>query len=159
MKTSRCCLLFTAAVALIFLSSCRTVSQGPKPVLEKAQPVNALGATPLHEAARNGHLETARVLLDRGADVNARDSRGLTPLHYAASNGHLDTARMLVKMGAKAEAEDKGGITPVHLAAAMGHPAMVEFLIRAANEKPAQAESPEPAESDSSGRIASATRP
>ncbi len=46
--------------------------------------VNACGgvtrATALHLAARRGHVEVARALLDSGAAVNARDRKGDTPL-------------------------------------------------------------------------------
>lgn len=47
----------------------------------------ALG-TPLHEAARLGKREAARVLLDYGADSTIKDSLGFTPLETARKNGH-----------------------------------------------------------------------
>jgi uncharacterized protein len=37
--------------------------------------------TPLHFACNGGHLEVARLLIDRGADINARDMNGNTALH------------------------------------------------------------------------------
>jgi ankyrin repeat protein len=54
--------------------------------------------TPLHQAATAGNLESARLLLDAGADPNA-GSRG-TPLAGAAYAGHLEIARLLVERGA-----------------------------------------------------------
>ncbi len=50
---------------------------------------HALGAglSPLHLAAQGGHLEVMRLLLDIGADVNARDGRGYTALHFAICFG------------------------------------------------------------------------
>lgn len=47
----------------------------------------AAGRTALHAAAEEGDLEAARILLDAGADVNARMNDGRTPLHQAAANG------------------------------------------------------------------------
>ena len=50
---------------------------------------NLFGETPLHYAiaacleAPLMHLEVARLLIDRGADVNAKDESGDTPIDYA----------------------------------------------------------------------------
>ena len=43
--------------------------------------------TPLMRACECGQIKVALLLLQRGADKEARDSRGLTPLHYAAAGG------------------------------------------------------------------------
>ncbi|KAL4618200.1 cyclin-dependent kinase 4 inhibitor C-like [Arapaima gigas] len=53
------------------------------------------GSTPLHDAARLGFLDTARVLVRFGAQVDARDSRHLRPMDLAEQNGHLDVAELL----------------------------------------------------------------
>jgi ankyrin repeat protein len=54
--------------------------------------------TPLTRAAYAGHLEAARLLLARGADIN---DGAVTPLYWAASRGHLEVARTLVRGGAR----------------------------------------------------------
>jgi uncharacterized protein len=51
-------------------------------------------------ACRNGHTAVAAVLLERGADVNAKGILGGTALHWAAINGHKDTVAFLVAHGA-----------------------------------------------------------
>ena len=57
------------------------------------------GTTGLHLAAR--HPAAMRLLLDRGADPNARDrDDNATPLHFAAANGNLEGVRMLLDGGA-----------------------------------------------------------
>ncbi|HEX2752458.1 MAG TPA: ankyrin repeat domain-containing protein [Alphaproteobacteria bacterium] len=43
----------------------------------------AKGSTPLHAAALLGHDDIARLLLEKGADINARNNEGHTPLDYA----------------------------------------------------------------------------
>ena len=61
-------------------------------------------ATALDRAARNGHLEIARLLLLQSrADVDRVTSAGRTALHLAAKNGHLEVARLLLQR------EDGGG--------------------------------------------------
>jgi hypothetical protein len=53
------------------------------------------GLTPLVFAAREGHVDTARALLDAGAPVNQTTEYGWTPLLTAVNNRHLKLAAML----------------------------------------------------------------
>jgi len=59
-------------------------------------------ATALHAAARRGHLEIARTLLDCGAAMNARDRKGDTPLQRAINCGKSEISRLLLERGAAA---------------------------------------------------------
>jgi uncharacterized protein len=61
-------------------------------------------------------LATAEVLLDAGADVNARDARGRTALHAAAARGYNDVVKYLVERGAALDAADADGMKPVDAA-------------------------------------------
>jgi ankyrin repeat protein len=58
----------------------------------------------------------ARLLLERGADVNARAKDGLTPLHAASSFAELAAVRLLLEHGADVKAEDNHGRTSLHAA-------------------------------------------
>ena len=73
--------------------------------------------TPLHRASFNGHHEVVRLLIDKGASVDAIDNGGWTPLHCAAYSSHLETARLLVHAGARdVRAKNQFGCTPSELA-------------------------------------------
>jgi hypothetical protein len=83
---------------------------------------------PLHIAAVNGKLETARLLLLQGAQINASDQFGCTPLHRAASNGHTGIVRLLLEQGADAYAQEYNGVSALHLASLHGHFPVVNLL-------------------------------
>jgi hypothetical protein len=73
--------------------------------------------TPLHVAAIAGHAEAASVLLERGADPNARGRYDMTPLHWASMRGRAEVVSLLVKRGARHDARNIYGLTPLHEAA------------------------------------------
>ncbi|HEX4998511.1 MAG TPA: ankyrin repeat domain-containing protein [Terriglobia bacterium] len=75
--------------------------------------------TPLMFAAREGHVDAARLLLDAGADVNAVDKNGITPLFMAISNNRVPMARLLIDRGADIHARDWYGRTPLFAAIEM----------------------------------------
>ena len=57
-------------------------------------------------AAREGHGEVVRVLLERGTDADSRDVQGSTPLRMALQGRHGKVARPLLGNGTDAEARD-----------------------------------------------------
>jgi ankyrin repeat protein len=59
-------------------------------------------ARPLHSAVAAGRIEVATVLLEAGADPNARQRGGFTPLMAAERSGHLDLVELLIRHGAVA---------------------------------------------------------
>jgi ankyrin repeat protein len=61
-------------------------------------------------------LDAARLLLDGGADVNARDAAGRTALHAAASQGYTELAMLLAERGADLSATDAQGVGVVDAA-------------------------------------------
>nr|XP_015840312.1 PREDICTED: ankyrin repeat domain-containing protein 17 isoform X7 [Tribolium castaneum] len=88
------------------------------------------GLTPLMEAASGGYVEVGRVLLDKGADVNATPvpSSRDTALTIAADKGHVRFVELLLCRGAQIEVKNKKGNSPLWLAANGGHLAVVELL-------------------------------
>ena len=71
---------------------------------------NNLDRTPLHWAAANGHLETARLLVDRGAAVEAKDKYGMRALLWSAWFGRKEVFEFLLQeVEADAKATNKQG--------------------------------------------------
>ncbi|KAL8407811.1 hypothetical protein RB594_006580 [Gaeumannomyces avenae] len=87
------------------------------------------GHTPLRWAAEEGCEAFTRLLIENGADIEAKDSDRRTPLHYAAGYGHEAVARLLAEQGADIEAKDRDRRTPLHWAACNGHEAVVNLLV------------------------------
>ena len=52
------------------------------------------GQTPLHRAARSGHLDICKILLENIMDKNPITNNGWTPLHYAAKSGHFEVCKI-----------------------------------------------------------------
>lgn len=121
----------------------------------------------LRAAARNGHTETALVLVDAGASLRAAmytavesgDKRSVATLLQAGANpsaglreaverGHADVLAALIEAGANPTARLREGrrrgpilyVRPIHLAAWRGHAAAVRTLIAAGAECNAKAE-------------------
>ena len=82
---------------------------------------NPMRIQPLHAAAAGRHGDVAGLLIDAGAEVNARQSHGWTPLHSAAANGDGELVDRLVAAGADPAATNDDGKTAADVARAGGH--------------------------------------
>lgn len=92
----------------------RLMLENGVPVDEKTDKDNEIlqEATPLHLAAYYGRYESAKVLLEFGADTNARDVNEMTPLHIAVMRNQKQIVELLIKENANPNAFDKVGNTP-----------------------------------------------
>jgi ankyrin repeat protein len=108
---------------IALISAIHTGSKSDIEKLLQAKPgiVNApdqAGSTPLQHAAGFGSLATMKLLLDKGADVNAKNRRASTPLHWAIPNE--EKVRMLLEHGAAVDTKQADGRTPLYDAASAG---------------------------------------
>lgn len=84
---------------------------------------------PLHAAIALGDsLETIKLLLEAGADVNAAQAGGFTPLHQAAAAGKLDVIAVLLEHGARREVRCDQGKLPADYARERSHASAAEML-------------------------------
>ena len=95
------------------------------------------GGTPLHYAVGEGRNEIAKLLIAKGANVNAKDGNGSTPLHYAAEEGlntpyeeegHKEIAELLIANGVDVNAKKNNGWTPLDLAELRAHKETADLL-------------------------------
>jgi ankyrin repeat protein len=87
--------------------------------------------TPLMMAAYDGYTEIAALLLEKGAEVNAKGGvdMDMTPLIYAASQDRLDTVKLLIEKGANVNVKTKYGWTPLFFAVSRSKLDIAKLLI------------------------------
>ena len=99
---------------------------------ETLEEIPKKGITPLEWAARKGHQDVVKVLLDNNADVNAsRHTDGATALYVAAQNGHGEVVKLLIDKSADVNASrhTDDGSTALYVAAQNGHGEVVKLLL------------------------------
>ena len=102
-------------------------------IVEHSQDVNTRGfdnkETPLHVASRRGHADIAQLLLEHGADGNAKDGQNLTPLHLPSEYGHVKVVGILLEHGADTEAQGRLCRSPLSKASSRGHVEVCRVLL------------------------------
>jgi ankyrin repeat protein len=87
--------------------------------------------TPLLNAAEEGHVATAKILIQYGADMDITtiSKSTMSSLHTAAQHGHHEMVKLLVESGADVNQEADDGWTPLHQAVYVRQKKVVETLI------------------------------
>ncbi len=93
--------------------------------------IQSIGCTPLYVAAGvpDANDNLIGLLLEAGANPNARDPRGQIPLHAAAQGWRISGVELLVSAGSDVNAADKEGRTPAMIAFELGHADMFDLMV------------------------------
>jgi ankyrin repeat protein len=102
---------------------------GKSPIFPEAWPMTSLHFAVFFSHAHEGALDRVKLLLSRGANINAQSSRGDTALHMAILGGHGDIARFLLQKGASVRLQNAQRKSAVQLAQECGHFPWIEDAV------------------------------
>lgn len=85
--------------------------------------------SPLHWAAKGGHMKIVEMLIARGARIHTTNMGDDTPLHLAAAHGHIDIVHTLLKHKSDVNFVNEHGNTPLHYACFWGYDQIAEMLV------------------------------
>ena len=86
------------------------------------------GDTPLIKSCSKGYINNVKLLLEKGADVEAKNDEGMTSLMFASLSGHLETLQYLHRNGAQIETKNNNGWSSIQFASWSGHLETVKYL-------------------------------
>jgi hypothetical protein len=112
-------------------------------LLKKGAAINQPGWTPLHYAAAGGKDDIVRLLLDKGAEIDARSPNHTTPLMIAAYEGHYSTAKLLLDRGADVTLTNVSGLTTIDYAKHFDRRDIIELLASSLKTAETQHAAPE----------------
>lgn len=92
--------------------------------------IDLTGWTSLHLCTMRGDHVVSEHLLQRGAQINARDEWRHTPLHWAAYRGRIEVVKVLLQHGALVNLQDIAGQTPLHWVSYAGHFEIAQLLLK-----------------------------
>lgn len=100
-------------------------------LLDAGAPVNHGGWTPLIYAAARNRVDIGRMLIGKGAELNATADNGTSALMIAAREGHLEMVLLLMEHGADARYVSPHGLSALSLARQRGHAGVEAVLVKA----------------------------
>ncbi|CAG5110986.1 Oidioi.mRNA.OKI2018_I69.chr2.g5330.t1.cds [Oikopleura dioica] len=89
---------------------------------------DAYGDSPLHYAVYRSNDAAAKLLLEKGADIDDCDKSNATPLHFIAKNGDNELLNLFIEFRANLSHKDDDGTTAFHHAVSGGHIQFLEVL-------------------------------
>ncbi|XP_048135025.1 putative ankyrin repeat protein RF_0381 [Rhodamnia argentea] len=94
----------------------------------EVNPKDVDGDTPLHHAVGFAHIETAKYLIDQGADPVIPNDKGMSVLHYSAGSGNIELMSFLLSKGVNIDCQSSLG-SPLFFSAGCGQQDAVKFLL------------------------------
>lgn len=128
----------TAGETLLMMAALRGHLGAMQRLIALGATIEREGWTPLHYAASGESTEAIELLLERGAEIDARAPNGNTPLMMAAGFGSIDGAVLLVRKGADTTLKNKAGMTAADYARRGGHDVLARQLEEVAARRAAR---------------------
>ena len=125
------------ALALLAMLAVGLFADDPEPTATHPTPtsqdavVSTSGGQALHAAISEGDSEMVRILVEGGADVDARNDFGGPALHVAIDGENREMVRILVAAGANVDAKNSFGDPALHRAILKGDSELVRILVEA----------------------------
>ena len=82
----------------------------------------------LHDAVFLEDMDCVKELLEKGADINAKDCVQMTPLHHAIATNQLEMCEYLLREGADVNIKTQNGMTPLDMAIDNKHSELAKLL-------------------------------
>ncbi len=117
-----------AGETALMMAALRGQLEWSKKLIAKGAAIQREGWTPLHYAATGPNVEVVALMLDQGADIDARAPNGNTPLMMATRHGVEDSVILLVKRGADKRALNDRNQSAADLARAFDKPWLLKVL-------------------------------
>lgn len=124
-------------VSALMIAAFEGITPKVKELISLGANVNAVnhssgspGRTILMGAAENGHLEVVNLLLEKGAQIEAKNAKGNTALMIASELGQNAVVQRLLEQGAKVNKTNNTGFTPFMKAALFGRAQTMAILIK-----------------------------
>ncbi|MFM7706090.1 MAG: ankyrin repeat domain-containing protein [Rubrivivax sp.] len=112
----------------LMMAALRGALEPARRLIERGARLERPGWTPLHYAASGPEVAMVRLLLERGAPIDARSPNGTTPLMMAARYGTEDAATLLLERGADVSLRNQLDLGPADFARAAGREALARRL-------------------------------
>jgi hypothetical protein len=106
-----------------------------KPRIVKTHNLPTYYDHPILIAAKKGHEEICRLLIDNSGEKNPSDIFGMTIFHFAAKKGLTDVCKLIIKNIDNKNPAALNGCTPLHLAAEEGHLEIIKLIVETGVDK------------------------
>ncbi len=117
-----------AGETALMLAALKGELTGAELLLGRGALVSLPGWSPIHYAATGPEPQLVKLLLDRGAEIDAASPNGTTPLMMAAQYGSEESVKLLLQRGADSARRNQRGLGPVDFAKLSGREPVVRLL-------------------------------